>query len=160
MANIAQIASKVFAGNAAATTVRKVLPKTGTTIEVFRNGANGLKKVVTKANGNKVISNMTADGKHVTGILEETARGTISHSFGGVPYSKVVDVDPKIGGTFTLLGHTDRAGGQLWSTMSGRYNPGNKYMPQYQEALDYIRGKNTQYLYSYCRLNNGKTLIK
>ena len=156
MVNIAQIASKVFATNAAATTVRKVLPKTGTTIEVFRNGANGLKKVVTKANGNKVISNMTADGKHVTGIIEKSARGTISHSFGGQGYDKVVHVQPKIGGEFNFLGHTDRANGLLYSNMSGRYGANNKYMPQYQEALDYIRGKNCRYLYDYCKLNNAK----
>lgn len=145
MVNIAQIASKVFAGNAAATTVRKVLPKTGTTIEVFRNGANGLKKVVTKANGNKVISNMTADGKHVTGITEKTQRGIISHSFGAENYDRVVQVNPKVGGYFNFLGHTDRANGILYSNMAGgKYVASNKYMPQYQEAINYVRGIESQ----------------
>lgn len=155
MVNITQIASKVFATNAAATTVRKVLPKTGTTIEVFRNGANGLKKVVTKSNGDKVISKMTKDG-FVTNIKQMTQRGTISHSFGGQGYDKVVHVQPKIGGEFNFLGHTDRANGLLYSNMSGRYGANNKYMPQYQEALDYIRNKNCRYLYDYCKLNNAK----
>lgn len=152
ISKLTQMAVKVFSTNPNASRLTKILPS-GTKVEVLKDGANGLRKVVTQPNKMTTISHLTNDGK-VTGIRQVTPRGEICYSFGGQGYDKVVDVYPKIGGQFTLLGHTDKArSGLLYSNMSGRYGADNKYIPQFKQAMDYIRGKNSQYLYSLAKAN-------
>ena len=148
-----QLAMQVFKKQSNVNAVKKVLPS-GTEIKIFREGANGLQKVITKPNS-ITISHLTENGA-VTGIRQVTQRGEINYSFGAQNYNKVVQVNPKIGGKFTLLGHTNKPqNGILYSNMSGRYEANNKYMKQFKEALDYIRGKDSAYLYSLSKANKG-----
>lgn len=147
---LTKIAVKVFR-NPKASKLTKILPS-GTKVEIFKDGADGLRKVVTQPKMT-TISHLT-NGGEVTGIRQVTPRGEICYSFGGQNYDRVVEVRPKIGDPFILLGHTGRArSGLLYSNMSGRYGADNKYISQFKQAMDYIRGKNSQYLYSLAKAN-------
>lgn len=145
---LTKLALRVFR-NSKASKLTKILPS-GTKVEIFKDGADGLRKVVTQPKMT-TISHLT-NGGEVTGIRQVTPRGEICYSFGGQNYDRVVEVRPKIGGQFTLLGHTNRASGLLYSDMSGRYGANNEYI-QFKQAMDYIRGKNSQYLYSLAKAN-------
>lgn len=119
--------------------VTKTLPS-GTNVKVINEGRQ-LKKIVTKADGNQIVSKFTPDGKDVLSISEKSKRGTINHLFGGENYDKTVEVRTHDGGMFTFLGHKDRANGLLYSNAGGRYDANNTYIPQFKNAIDYIRGK-------------------
>ena len=120
--------------------------QTGTEIRFLHEG-NVLKKIVTQQNGNKVVSTFTKDGKTLLGTIQTTPRGKIEHTFGAQNYDKVVHAQVNDGTIFNFLGHQGRNNGILYTDVSGRYLANNNYMPQYQTALDYIRGlaSNTQY---------------
>lgn len=148
---LTQIAVKVFRSNPNAYKLTKMV--NGAKVEVFREGTNGLRKVVTQPGKMTTISHLAENGT-VTGIRQVTPRGEISYTFGGQNYDKIVQVQPQIGGEFTLLGHTNKAkNGLLYSNMSGQYRADNKYIPQFKQAMDYIRGKSSQYLYSLSKAN-------
>ena len=117
----------------------KNLPS-GTNIKILNKG-NYLEKTVTKTNGNKIISKLTPDGKDVLCIREVSKRGTIEHLFGAQNFDKTVQVTTKDGGIFNFLGHKNRQNGLLYSNAGGKYQANNDYMPQYKNAMNYIRGK-------------------
>ena len=124
-------------------------------MELFKNGYKGQTikyvaknlpsgtniKIVTKSNGNQVISKFTPDGKDVLSIREISKNGTIDHVFGAQNFDKTVQVQTKDGGIFNFLGHKDRPNGVLYSNAGGRYGANGAYMPQFKNAMDYIRGK-------------------
>ena len=146
------VASKILLTNRNVNYVLKKLP-TGTEVRYFRDGLNGFKKVVTKTNGDNVVSHLAQNGS-VRGIKFINKKGTISYSYGAANYDKVVQVQPKIGGVFTFLGHKGKQNGILYSNMSGQYGAGNQYMNVFRQAMNYIKGKSSQYLFSLCKLNN------
>ncbi len=112
----------------------------GTNVKIANKG-NYLEKTVTKANGNVITSKLTPDGKDVLSIREVSKRGTIDHVFGAQNYNKTVEVKTKDGGFFTFLGNKGKNNGLLYSNVKGRYDANNAFMPQYHNAMDYVRGK-------------------
>lgn len=119
--------------------VTKNLPS-GTNVKILNKG-NYLEKTVTKANGNVITSKLTSDGKDVLSIREVSKKGTIEHLFGAQNFDKTVQVKTKDGGIFNFLGHKNGQNGILYSNAGGRYGANNYYMPQYKNAMDYVRGK-------------------
>ena len=119
--------------------VAKNLPG-GSNIKIV-NGGTHIQKIVTKSNGNQVISKFTPDGKDVLSIREISKNGTIEHVFGAQNFDKTVQIQTKDGGIFNFLGHKDRPNGILYSNAGGRYGANGDYMPQFKNAMDYIRGK-------------------
>ena len=144
---LTQKAVNLFTKRPNATGLMRILPS-GTRVRVLNKG-NYLEKTIFKANGNTITSHITKDGKYVSGIKEVTKRGTICHSYGGLTFDKIVDVRKNDGTIFNFLGHTDRQNGLLYSNVNGRYDAvDHKYMTQFNEAMDYIRGKNSQSKYA------------
>lgn len=120
--------------------------QTGTEIRFLHEG-NALKKIVTQANGNKVVSTFTKDGKTLLSTVQTTPRGRIEYSYGAQNYDKVIQARVNDETYFNFLGHKGRNNGILSTDVSGRYLSDSKYMPQFKIALDYIRGlaSKTQY---------------
>lgn len=144
---LTQKAVNLFTKRPNATGLMRILPS-GTRVQVLNKG-NYLEKTIFKANGNTITSHITKDGKYVSGIKEVTKRGIIGHSYGGQTFDKIVDVRKNDGTIFNFSGHTDRPNGLLYSNVRGRYDAvDHKYMTQFKEAIDYIRGKNSQSKYA------------
>lgn len=143
---LTQKAVNLFTKRPNATGLTRIMPS-GTRVQVLNKG-NYLEKTIFKANGSTITSQISKDGKHVAAIKEVTKNGKICHSYGAQNYDKVVEVQKNDGTIFNFLGHTDRPNGILYSNVNGRYMADNKYMPQFNEAMQFIRGKNSQSKYS------------
>ena len=135
---------KGFRGATVSNVVQRLA--TGTEVQILNKG-NSIQKIVTQANGNKVVSNFAKDGKTLLSTIQTTPRGRIEYSYGAQNYDKVISVKPNDNTFYTFLGHTNRPNGILYSNVSGKYGASNKYMQQFKTAMDYIRGvaSNTQY---------------
>ena len=133
-----------FRGAAVSNVVHRLA--TGTEIQILNKG-NTLQKIVTQANGNKIVSTFAKDGKTLSGITQTTPRGKIDYSYGAQNYDKVIQAQVDDGIFFNFLGHRNRSNGILYTNVTGKYGANNKFTPQFKVALDYIRGlaSKTQY---------------
>lgn len=119
--------------------VSRTLPMTGTKIKFLYEG-DALKKIVTKANGNKVVSTFTKDGKNLVSNIQITPRGKIEHYYGAQNYDKIIQAHVDDGAYFNFLGHKGRNNGILYTDIAGKYDAGERFMPQFKTAMDYIKG--------------------
>ena len=79
--------------------------------------------------------------------IQETSRGKIEHYYGAQNFDKIVQAHVDDGTYFNFLGHKGRNNGILYTDITGRYDAGEKFMPQFKTAMDYIKGlaSKTQY---------------